>query len=141
VQRAQDLARVGVKLNVRAVVATQWLQKYFSGDWGRTDVLSMVWNSGAYRDTIRALEIYSCLKPNPFFCVPEMVPAIEATGSIFEVDARNRALADIMADMHDLAPSIFLVSHANTAVTRSGIENVVMTDRGLSYELMRPAAP
>jgi peptide/nickel transport system substrate-binding protein len=138
---AQDLARVGVKLNVRAVVATQWLQKYFSGDWGRTDVLSMVWNSGAYRDTIRALEIYSCLKPNPFFCVPEMVPAIEATGSIFEVDARNRALADIMADMHDLAPSIFLVSHANTAVTRSGIENVVMTDRGLSYELMRPAAP
>jgi len=70
-----------------------------------------------------------------------MVPAIEATGSIFEVDARNRALADIMADMHDLAPSIFLVSHANTAVTRSGIENVVMTDRGLSYELMRPAAP
>lgn len=135
---AQDLARVGVKLNVRAVVATQWLQKYFSGDWGRTDVLSMVWNSGAYRDTIRALEIYSCLKPNPFFCVPEMVPAIEATGSIFDVDARNRALADIMADMRDLAPSIFLISHANTAVTRPGITGLTMSDRGLSFETMRP---
>ncbi len=134
---AQDLARVGVTLNVRAVVATQWLQKYFSGDWGRTDVLSMVWNSGAYRDTIRALEIYSCLKPNPFFCVPEMVPAIEATGSIFDVAERDRALQVLMADMHDLAPSIFLISHANTAVVRPGITGLTMSDRGLSFETMR----
>ena len=134
---SQDLARVGITLNVRAVVASQWLQKYFSGDWGDTEILSVVWDAGAYRDTIRALEQYSCLKPNPFFCVPEMVPAIEATGSIFDTGKRDLALQKLMADMHDLAPSIFLISHANTAVARPCISNIMMSDRGLSYEKMQ----
>lgn len=133
---SQDLARVGVTLNVRAVVATQWLQKYFSSDWGDAEVLSVVWNAGAYRDTIRALEQYSCLKPNPFFCEPSMTSAIEATGAMFDPAARNGALQDLMAQMHELAPSIFLVSHANTAVARPGITNITMSDRGLGYEKM-----
>jgi peptide/nickel transport system substrate-binding protein len=133
---AQDLARVGVTLDVRAVVASLWLQKYFSSDWGDTEVLSVVWNAGAYRDTIRALEQYSCLKPNPYFCEPSMVPAIEATGSMFDPVARDRALQDIMADMHDLAPSIFLISHANTVVAKQEIKNIIITDRGLNYDKM-----
>ncbi len=133
---SQDLARVGVTLNVRAVVASQWLQKYFSSEWGDAEVLSVVWNAGAYRDTIRALEQYSCLKPNPFFCEPSLVPAIEATGTMFDPDTRDRALQDIMAEMHDLAPTIFLISHANTVVARPGITNITITDRGLGYEKM-----
>ena len=138
---SQDLARVGVTLDVRAVVASQWLQKYFSSQWGSAEVLSVVWNAGAYRDTIRALEQYSCLKPNPFFCEPSMVPAIEATGSVFDPVVRDRALQDIMVEMHDLAPSIFLISHANTVVARQGITNIIITDRGLSYEKMGEETP
>ena len=134
---SQDLARIGVTLNVRAVVASQWLQKYFSGDWGEAEVLSVVWNAGAYRDTIRALEQYSCLKPNAFFCEPSLIPAIEATGAMFDPGQRERALQDIMAEMHTLAPSIFLISHANTVVARPGITNIIMSDRGLGYEKMR----
>lgn len=134
---AQDLARVGVTMNVRAVVASMWLQKYFSSEWGDTEILSVVWNAGAYRDTIRALEQYSCLKPRPFFCEPSLVPAIEATGAMFDPIKRGRALQDIMAEMHDLAPSIFLISHANTAVARPGITGITMSDRGLGYEKMK----
>ncbi len=134
---SQDLARVGVTMNVRAVVASIWLQKYFSSDWGESEVLSVVWNAGAYRDTIRALEQYSCLKTQPFFCEPSLVPAIEATGAMFDPLQRERALQDVMAEMHDLAPSIFLISHANTAVARPGITNITMSDRGLGYEKMR----
>lgn len=137
---AQDLARVGVNLTVRAVVAQEWLRKYFSGDWGGADSLSLVWNAGAYRDTIRAIESYSCANPKPFFCEPSLMPDIAATGAMFDPRERDLALQKIMARLHDLAPSLFLVAHANTVVARPGITNIEAGERGLRFEKMRVAA-
>lgn len=134
---AQDLARIGVTLNVRAVVAAEWLRKYFSADLGRSDIISLVWDSGAYRDTIRSIETYSCAKANPLFCEPSLMPDIIATGALFDLEARDRALQNVMAKMHDLAPAVFLVNHANSTVAHSYVENIVLTERGLAFEKMR----
>lgn len=134
---AQDLAKVGVTLNVRTVIAAEWIRKYFSGDLGRADILSLVWDSGAYRDTIRSIETYSCAKPNPLFCEPSLMPAIQATGAMFDLEERDRALQAIMADMHDLAPALFLINHAKTAVADPKVQNIILTERGLAFEKMR----
>lgn len=134
---AQDLAKVGVTLNVRTVVAAEWIRKYFSGDLGRADILSLVWDSGAYRDTIRSIETYSCAKPNPLFCEPSLMPAIRATGAMFDVQERDQALQAIMADMHELAPALFLINHAKTAVAVPKVQNIILTERGLAFEKMR----
>ena len=137
---AQDLARIGVTLNVRTVVAAEWLRKYFSADLGRADIISLVWDSGAYRDTVRSIETYSCDKPNPLFCEPSLMPALHATGAIFDLTARDQALQDIMARMHDLAPALFLVNHTNSTAAHSSVENIVLTERGLAFEKMRLGA-
>lgn len=134
---AQDLAQVGVTLNVRTVVAAEWLRKYFTGDLGQADILSLVWDSGAYRDTIRSIETYSCAKPNPLFCEPSLMPALEATGAMFDLAERDRALQAIMADMHDLAPALFLINHAKTAVADPKVQNIILSERGLAFEKMR----
>ena len=68
------------------------------------------------------------------------MPAIQATGAIFDLPARDRALQDIMAKMHDLAPALFLVNHANSTVAHPYVENIVLTERGLAFEKMRIGA-
>ena len=67
VQVAQDLARVGIHMELHNLIGQEWILKFFSGDWGDADVLSMTWTTGAYSDTIRAIETFSCEKPGRSF--------------------------------------------------------------------------
>lgn len=137
VQVAQDLARVGIEMNVRSLIGQEWIRKYFSGDWGNTDVLSVTWNAGAYADTIRAIETFSCDKPGAFFCAPELTPLIAESNRSFDVDERERLLQQIMARYHDLAPSIFLYNQSLIISRHPKVETVVMGGGGFRFEQMR----
>ncbi len=106
---AQDLAAVGIQFEPHPVQGAQWIAKYFSGEWGEADAISATWNGASYWDVIRAIEIFSCNKPTPFFCVPEMMPRIDATHGMFDPAKRERALQALSKEVHDLAPSLFLV--------------------------------
>ena len=137
VQMAQDLAQVGVHMELRSLIGQEWVRKFFSGDWGDADVLSMTWTTGAYSDTIRAIETFSCAKPGTFFCLPELMPFIEESNRTFDTARRERMLQDLMASLHDLAPSIFLYPFAVIVAHRPGVENVVIGPGGLVFDRMR----
>lgn len=137
VQVAQDLARVGVTMNVRSLIGQEWIRKYFSGEWGSADVLSVTWNAGAYADTIRAIETFSCDKPGAFFCAPELTPLIEQSNGTFDAVQRERLLQRIMARYHELAPSIFLYNQSLIISRHPRVENVVMGGGGFRFEQMR----
>ena len=106
---AQDLAAVGVNMEVQPLQGPAWIRKYFSGEWEEADVISATWNGASYWDVVRAIEIFSCKKPGAFFCVPKTMPVIDSTHSIFDGDERERVLQDLSKQMHDLAPAIFLI--------------------------------
>lgn len=137
VQIAQDLTRVGVEVELRALIGQEWVRKFFTGDWGEADVLSMTWTTGAYSDTIRAIETFSCAKPGAFFCVQDMMPRIEESNRTFDPLARERMLQDMMADLHDLAPSLFLYPFAVIVAHHPSVENVVIGPGGLMFDRMR----
>lgn len=137
VQVAQDLARVGVTMNVRSLIGQEWIRKYFSGEWGDADVLSVTWNAGAYSDTIRAIETFSCEKPGAFFCASELTPLINQSNRTFDIDEREWLLQEIMARYHDLAPSIFLYNQSLIISHHPKIEAVVMGGGGMQFEQMR----
>lgn len=105
---AQGLATIGVTLELRSIQPTEWISMWFTGDWKGADVLSMNWSSSIYMDAILSIENVSCLKPGSYFCVPGMVPRIEASGTIFDPLAREMELQAMMAELHDLSPSIVL---------------------------------
>ena len=111
---AQDLARIGVTMEIRGVQAAQWIAMWFTGDWRGADILSMNWSSSIYMDAIRSIENASCLKPAPFFCDPTMVPRIEASSTLFEPLERQKELQAMMAQLHDLAPTILLFPEIHT---------------------------
>lgn len=133
-QVAADLAKVGVKLTVRSVPYPTWLQRYLQNQWGDADAFSLVWDSSAYADAIRALKYYSCEKSNPFFCAPELMPALQASDEIMDVEQRRQALYAINRTVKDLAPSLWLVEQPFHYAYTDAIETFRARPYGVLYE-------
>jgi peptide/nickel transport system substrate-binding protein len=105
---AQDLAQVGVTLDVRNVFGSDWVQMWVSGDWRGADMVSAVWNGATFLDAIRAVEPFACARPGAFFCDAEVDRLIAASNGTFDAKVREGQLKRVLARLHDLAPSIYL---------------------------------
>jgi len=138
---AADLAEAGVTLELRPILSQDWVRMYTNGDWGGADIISTTWNAGAYHDTIRAIETFSCRKPGAFFCAPELEPLIDASNAELDPARRERLLQDIMARYHVLAPSLFLVNLTSVYAHSQKVQTLVLGATGLWFEEMRMAAP
>ncbi len=134
---AQDLSNVGVVMNVQPLQGPQWISKYFSGNWGKADSISATWNSAAYWDVIRAIEIFSCKKPGAFFCIPELMREIDATHSMFSREKRSVALKKLSKKMHDLAPSLFLIEIVDIIALKKKFYNTNFRHKQLAVEKLR----
>ena len=56
---AQDLAKIGVDVELRSVPFATWLGRFVRNDWGDADGFSWAWTALFY-DTIRPLTRFSC---------------------------------------------------------------------------------
>jgi peptide/nickel transport system substrate-binding protein len=108
-QVAQYLAKVGIKAQLRQTPWANWMRQYVSGEWGETDAFSLAWTANVLYDAARPIEYFSCLKANPFFCAPEITPALKSAATEMDAKARERRLFSIQQDLHEIAPAILLV--------------------------------
>ena len=131
---AQDLRNIGIDLEIRTTFGTEWIRKWFSGDWGEADIISSIWNTAAYMDAIRAIENVSCEKVGAFFCVPDMMDDIEATRTNFDPVSRERQLQDLMARLHDLAPSLYLFPQTSVFAFSKRVKNITFGRQQLKLE-------
>ena len=131
---AQDLRQIGVDLEIRPTFGTEWIRKWFSGDWGDADILSSIWNTSAYMDAIRAIENVSCAKNGAFFCIPDMMDDIEATKTNFDPASREKQLQDLMARLHDLAPSLYLFPQTAIFAFSDRVQNITFGRQQLRIE-------
>lgn len=130
---AQDLAAIGVKLDIQFSQGPSWVQMWFSGDWGSADLISSAWSNTTFMDALRGFETYSCLRPNPFFCEPRIVPHIEAAAVEFDDAKRLALLQDISQEMHDLAPVVYLFPTTNNLAYTDDVTGLTFT--GIRAEL------
>lgn len=137
---AQDLTAIGVKTEMRAMTASDFLRRFMSGDWGPYDAFTLLWNSEPLRDTGRTLEYFSCLRPQPFFCDEGVAEAILASRSESDTATRARMLEQIMARMRELAPAIWLNNMAQVTASSPKVGSVTLDTNGLAFEdiVLRP---
>ena len=135
----QDMATAGVDLQIKPMRGPEWIRRYFSGDWQEYDTISATWNSAAYWDAGRAIEIFSCKKQGAFFCLPEMLDMIDASNSNFDPISRKRQLQVMLAELHRQAASVFLVELADVVVTSSRMLNFPTRHKQLRVEELRLA--
>lgn len=118
---AQDLAAIGVQLDIQFAQGPSWVQMWFSGDWKDADLISSAWSNTTFMDAARGFETYSCLRPNPFFCESSLTEPIKRVAGEFDEGVRLAMLQDISKRMHDLAPVVYLFPTTNNLVYSSDV--------------------
>jgi len=131
----QDLRAVGVELEMRSVLFSDWLRKYNANSF-EAEMFGLSWNGAPYYDAIRAIKYHSCDQPNPFFCDPSWMPAFAATGLEFDVDKRRKLLQDLSAKVRDSAPGLFLYEVTDLSVVSPRVKNYDIKLRVPVYETL-----
>ncbi|MBL8644230.1 MAG: ABC transporter substrate-binding protein [Rhodospirillaceae bacterium] len=108
VQRiADDLTRVGVKVEVRQKGVIQFLNDFVRGRF-EADAFTLQWGSYPTLDAIQMTIMSSCRKNLPWYCNREIQPVIDAA---WQEQDPAKALAlrqQVMRFYHDDAPGLFL---------------------------------
>jgi peptide/nickel transport system substrate-binding protein len=131
---AQDLAAVGVRVDLRPLTFADFVRRYSSGNWGDMNAFSLIWNNAPFNDAIRPLEYFSCLKVNPFFCDEAVTRDIAGSTREMDAAAREKRLQAIMARMHDLAPAIWLTNQTTITAMNTRVKRFVARQAGIAFE-------
>lgn len=104
---ADDLARVGVRMDVQQRPVMRFLMDFVRGRI-ESDSFRLQWGSYPIVDVIQTTNINSCRKSQPWYCDPSIQPVIDAAWSEMDPDKALALRHQIMRHYHDQAPSIFL---------------------------------
>lgn len=130
---AAGLRDIGVEVELRAIVYSDWIRKYTTGTF-ESDLFSLAWNSEPYYDVIRPMEYYSCAKPMPFFCHEPLMPLLHDTGTTFDEDDRRGQLEALSRAYHEQAPAIFILEVSEIAVIADHVRDYRVRTRVPVYE-------
>lgn len=130
----QDLSEISVFTEVRAMAVPEFLRRFMSSDWESYDASTLLWNSEPSRDAGRALEYFSCLRPQAFFCDEDVAQMILKSRSETDPEARKGNLEHVMERMQALAPAIWLNNMAQITTSSPNLENIKLGTNGLRFE-------
>ena len=104
---AQQLASIGVDLEVRALPAAKMIRNAITGSFAGS-AFSMAFDSKPSLDAQRSVSMHSCLRAVPWHCDRSLMPLIEAARTEFDAVRRDLLLQQIMAAYHEDPPAIYL---------------------------------
>jgi len=133
-QAAQDLRAVGVDVDLRAIPYPSWLAKFTSGEWGPVDVFSFSWDSSMYYDPIRPIRNSSCIKTNPYFCLPDVAALIAASDVEMDEAKRTGMMRTIMAKLNEQAAALWIASAGVNIAAAKKVNDVRWRSAGVMYE-------
>jgi peptide/nickel transport system substrate-binding protein len=129
---AEDLAKVGVQMEMRQITSPDWIRKFISGTW-EGQAAGIAYNSAPYNDITRFMGYEFC-KPNPYFCIEEIVPKIVAADAIFDTAKRLDYLRKLAAEIHDLAPSLYLVEQIEITGVNKRLRGFKNLGKSFNYD-------
>jgi len=106
-QVTQDLAKVGVKLELKNVVQADWLRKFLATTWEGPS-FGLALGFGPEMDASRVAFFQSCRKNPPHYCNREVMPILDAVDGEFDVEKRRKLLHQVMAMMREDSPALML---------------------------------
>ena len=108
----QYLRDVGIDARFNVQPFPSWLQDYLAGRW-EGDAFGLSWNALPYNDVQRPLEIFSCLKRNPFYCDERVDRLVQSLAQETDAGARAAQLRVAARLYRQEAPALFLVEQVD----------------------------
>lgn len=135
-QMAQNLADVGVKVNLQQITFTAWLNNYLAGKWGGAQAFGLSWNALPTMDGSRAMSLFSCLKPLAFFCDKPTSTLLTKASSDMNAASRAQELTQVAAAMHDNPPALYLVRQIDINGLSASLSGFADDNRFFPYDKM-----
>lgn len=128
----QDLAAVGVNVDLQTLTFPEWLDKYLANEW-TGEAFGLSWNTAPFGDASRPFTIFSCLRENGFYCDEEAVPLIEAAAGDLDRDSRGETLQELQALTNENPPALFLVEQVDLHALSDEVTGFRSENRFFNY--------
>jgi peptide/nickel transport system substrate-binding protein len=102
---AQDLAQVGVRLEMRNVPNSEMIRKVNYGGWAG-QAYNIDFNVKPSLDALRPF--VTCLTGDRYFCEPDMLPLIRAAQAEFDLPKRIGLVRQLLRRLHDDPPMLYM---------------------------------
>ncbi|PWR18261.1 ABC transporter substrate-binding protein [Zavarzinia compransoris] len=132
---AQDLARIGIQVELRALPVAAWVKKFAGGDFSGP-IFGLGLSSLPRSDAMNALRAITCGRaPLPVFtCIPEIEPLIAAVDAEPDPERRVALMRQVMRRTHDEATSLFLVNSVDFAGVAARVKDFAPGSRFIHWE-------
>ena len=128
------LNQVGVRAVFRPSPYATMVRRNQTGDWKGVDAFANPWTAAPYNDLRKPMEAYSCIKPRPFFCDPNLAAALQATSNEMDPEVRRRGFLELSRAYHDAAVSLYLVEQIDVFGSSRRVRNLRIANRVPVYE-------
>ena len=117
---AQDLAKVGVEMEIRPITVAELVRNVVEGGW-EGQAFSLNYNHEPSVDVIRGLNNHSCLWHRPWYCDERIMPTIEQALVEFDPAKAIELRHEVMAFYRREYASLFLYDFAYFAGLAKGV--------------------
>ncbi len=117
---AQDLAAVGVKMDIKQFPVTELMRNAMDGGWNG-DGFGLTYSAEPTIDVIRGMQNHSCLWGKPWYCDEKIMPAIRKAMTAFDEAEGLKARHDVMRYYRDQYVSLFLYELPRFAGMRGNV--------------------
>ena len=107
---AADLAQIGVQMEVRPLIWSQYVRGVLQGEWGG-QAFGFEYEMLPTGSSIRAFRLHSCSWPYPWYCDDKAQAMINRARHTMDERERIAAVHDVMAYYHTQAVALMLVEN------------------------------
>ncbi len=134
-QIASDLAKVGVKMEIRQLPWAQWVRGVQeTGVDG--DAFNFEYETLPTGDTLRPYRLHSCTWPHAWYCDKEIMPLLDEAKITFDPARRKALVKQILTRQNEQAPGILLFEPQGIDGVGPKVENYNQENAQMSYSRM-----
>jgi peptide/nickel transport system substrate-binding protein len=133
---AQQLAKIGVDMEVRSIPIAQLISKAVGGGFEGA-AFGMEFDFKPSLDVMRGVPMHSCQRAVPWHCDKEIMPTIEAAQREFDRERRLALLQQIMQRYHDNPSMLFLFESVHFDGLSPRVRNYNPSNRIINYHGIR----
>lgn len=130
---AQDLAAIGVEMEIRTFPVTQLIRSVLEGEWDG-DAFGVTYAAEPTVDVLRPMRNHSCLWVHPWFCDKRIMPAINEALVTFDVERGLELRHEVMKFYREQWVSLYLYQIVRFSGTRANVRGFKEVHGFVNYE-------
>lgn len=130
---AQDLATVGIEMEIRTFPVTQLIRSVMEGEWDG-DAFGVTYAAEPTIDVLRPMRNHSCLWVQPWYCDERIMPAINEAMVTFDEERGLELRHEVMKFYRDQWASLYLYQIVRFAGTRANVRGFEEVHGFVNYE-------